>query len=178
MEKKKNFEKIPKNLYDKIFEFIDYEINLYISFYSKAMQKKLGLIIDDFQSNINGIYEIKKYNQEIQVLNYSNENENEIKQNVIFFLDNNKINFSFKKIFQNIGLYNLKIKFKKNIIMKNIFKICKNLISIDFSNLNTSSATNLNYMFFHYGFHKVVKVLKVCDEAFESVSFFSIISCL
>ena len=145
MEKKKNFEKIPKNLYDKIFEFIDYEINLYISFYSKAMQKKLGLIIDDFQSNINCIYEIKKYNQEIQVLNYSNENEKEIKENVIFFLDNKKINFSFKKTFQNIGFYNLKIKLKKNIIMKNFFKICKNLISIDFSHFKLKSK-NISFL--------------------------------
>ena len=142
---KKNFEKISKNLYDKIFEFIDYEINLHLSFYSKALQKKLGLSIDDFQSKINGIYEVKKHNQEIQILNYSKDNEKELRQNVILFLDNQKIVFSFKKTFQNIAHYYIKIKFIKTIIMKNIFKICKNLISIDFSHFKLKSK-NISFL--------------------------------
>ena len=118
-------------------------------------------------------YNIKNedLNKDIQILNYLNE---ELKKNFInvykqigktdyileinkdeinctiydLYLNNERINFSYKYKFEKEGKYSLKILFKRSI--KNIsymFQLCSSLTSLNLSNFKTNNVQNMICMF-------------------------------
>ena len=118
-------------------------------------------------------YNIKKedLNKDIQILNYLNEktmeniinyykiigitdyiieiNKDEINSSICdLYLNNKRINFSYKYKFEKEGKYSLKILFKRSI--KNIsymFQLCSSLTSLNLSNFNTNNVQNMRSMF-------------------------------
>ena len=104
-------------------------------------------------NKIKTIFEIKEedLNKEIQILNYNNKdnsNKEEIEKNCEIFIENNKIDFTYKYKFNKIGEYNITFNFNK--IMTNIsflFFNCKNLKFVDFSNFNSEYNVSLRALF-------------------------------
>ena len=96
------------------------------------------------ECNINS----KDINKLIQILNYSKENEKEIKENYQLYLDKKQIDFSFE--FKKEGNYMIEIICKKEAMNNNkIFSDCSSLTSLDFSNYNTNKVINMSEMFFN-----------------------------
>ena len=87
--------------------------------------------------------------KKIQILNSSSINKKEIEEICdIYYINGEKINFSFQHTFCYPGEYKLKIVFKKLLTNAcNLFYDCKNLISLDFKNFKTNYITNMNNMF-------------------------------
>ena len=111
-------------------------------------------------------------NEDIQILNYLNEelketiinyykeigktdyileiNEDEINSEICdLYLNNERINFSYKYKFEKEGKYSLKILFK--IEIKNtsfMFNECSSLISLNLFNFNTNNINNMSDMFY------------------------------
>jgi surface protein len=76
------------------------------------------------------------------------ENEKEIREKSNIYLNNKKINFSFKYNFEKKGNYVILMKY--NNLLKNInfmFYGCSSLISLDLSNFNTINVNNMSGMF-------------------------------
>ena len=75
-------------------------------------------------------------------------NEDQIKDCEIF-IDNKKIDFTYKYTFPKEGKYIIKYKFSKLLTRTNfMFFDCNNIISLDFSNFNSQNITNMEYMFY------------------------------
>ena len=94
--------------------------------------------------------EIINYYKEIGKTDYILEiNKDEINSSICdLYLNNEKINFSYKYKFEKEGKYSLKILFK--ITIKNIsfiYNECSSLISLNLSNFNTNNVQNMSYMF-------------------------------
>ena len=111
-------------------------------------------------------------NKDIQILNYLNEelkeeiinnykqigktdyileiNEDEINSEICdLYLNNERINFSYKYKFEKEGKYSLKILFKKEIKnMSFVFFNCSSLISLNLSNFNTNNVQDMSHMFY------------------------------
>ena len=116
-------------------------------------------------------YNIKKedLNKDIQILNYLNEktkeeimnyykeigktdyileiNEDEINSSICdLYLNNERINFSYKYKFEKEGKYSLKILFKRSIKnMSYMFNQCSSLTSLNLSNFNTNNVQNMSF---------------------------------
>jgi len=75
------------------------------------------------------------------------ENEQEIKENIEIYINENKIEFSYYYTFNNKGKYNIKYKFK-TLLTKTCFMFigCDSLINIDLSNFNTQNVINMSCM--------------------------------
>jgi len=168
-----------KYLLKLIFDNINWNKKLEIIKYSKNIQKKIEIGINDYKKEYMKIeIEIlqKKYSgkKEIKFINISNENKaynhcyiyfndnaSEIKRNFYTGKDNiSKIkiildyNFkSFNKLFmgcEQIKIINFK-KFKRNVIidMNHMFANCTKLKEINFENFNTNNVNDLNNMFYY-----------------------------
>jgi len=82
-------------------------------------------------------------------------NQNEIKDSIDMYLENNKINlinegnnWKLYYNFKNEGFYNIKLIFKNNLsYLSGLFENCSLLYSIDLSHFNTSNATTMENMF-------------------------------
>ena len=118
-------------------------------------------------------YNIKNedLNKDIQILNYLNEeikeeiindykeigktdyileiNKDEINSSICdLYLNNERINFSYKYKFEKEGKYSLKILFKRSIKnMSFMLYECSSLNSLNLSNFNTNKVNNMSYMF-------------------------------
>ena len=102
-------------------------------------------------------YDIKEIDEPVQILNCfeeancSNEgleNEQELRDNCILYLNDQKIDFCFKYEFKKEGKYIIKIICKKPLKTTNyMFCECTTLTSVDLSNFNTSKVTNMSHMF-------------------------------
>ncbi len=102
-------------------------------------------------------YDIKEIDEAVQILNCfeesscSNEgleNEEELRENCILYLNDQKIDFCFKYEFKKEGKYIIKIICKKPLKTTNyMFCECSTLTSVDLSNFNTENVTNMNSMF-------------------------------
>ena len=110
-------------------------------------------------------------NKDIQILNYLNEelkeeiindykeigkadyileiNEDEINSSICdLYLNNERINFSYKYKFEKEGKYSLKILFKRLIKNMNLmFNECSSLTSLNLTNFNTNNVQNMSGMF-------------------------------
>jgi surface protein len=90
--------------------------------------------------------------KEIQIINYSdninNSNKKEITESCEIYINNKKITFKTKYIFEQEGEYNIKFQFSK--LLTNIsclFSACSSLSSCDLSNFNSSKITNISSIF-------------------------------
>ena len=109
-------------------------------------------------------YEIKEnqLNKPIQILNSyenvikknswyqnkGNENDKDIKDNCVLYLNGNKISFTYLYKFPKKGKYTIKIDIKKPLTNINyMFCWCTSLISIDLSNFNSNNVIFMNNMF-------------------------------
>ncbi len=63
------------------------------------------------------------------------------------YLNNERINFSYKYKFENEGKYSLKVLFKRTIKNSFIFNKCSSLTSLNLYNFNTNNTKDMNYMF-------------------------------
>ena len=101
-------------------------------------------------------YNITELNKPIQILNcyeeankehswlYGINNENEIRNNCEIYVNDNKIDFTFKYEFSKKGNNKIIIKFKNNMTnMNHMFYNCSSLTSLNLSNFNIN---NVNYM--------------------------------
>ena len=114
-----NFERKTKNEIICIYEIDDCDIN------------KNNQILNKFTQN-------KKFN-----------NEKSFKDNMNLYIDNKKILFGFTYKFIKKGKYKLKILIKKE--LENIrwmFKDCKKLFSLDFSNFNSNNLIDIQCLFY------------------------------
>ena len=104
--------------------------------------------IKNYDNYLLAKYKIKDLNKEIQIINCDKENENDIKNSCIIFLDEKEKPFSFKYKFDKEATYTFKFAFKKN--MKNLYKLffdCENLIEINFEKFNLTEVENMSHMF-------------------------------
>ena len=95
-------------------------------------------------------YDIKESNknQEIQILNSFIQNQNEIEDNCIIFINEKKINFGYKYKFTNIGENEIIFFFKKPISnMKRLFYECIYLKKIDFTYFKSENVVNMSELF-------------------------------
>ena len=145
-----NYETI-QNVMNFKLEFINININ---NFLSKNLKSKMIYLIDIFERYINEIdieYEINKLGNEISLFS-SNFVENN--KNNSFIMINNKIIKLTEKYIINEGekIKNLKIKLfmdKKVINISKMFYRCSNLFSLsDTSKWNLYYITDMSYMFF------------------------------
>ena len=93
--------------------------------------------------------EIINYYKEIGKADYILEiNEDEINSSICdLYLDNERINFSYKYKFEKEGKYSLKILFKRSIKnMSYMFNKCSSLISLNLSHFNTNNVLNMQGM--------------------------------
>ena len=145
----------------------------------------INAILDDIQRKrekftINYIictYDINESNKnkEIQILNYYEENKNEIEDNCVILINKKNINFAYKYKFSNTGENEVIFSFKKpisnmkrlfyeciflkkinfiyfkseNVInMSELFSKCESINTFDFTNFNTQNVKYMNWMFF------------------------------
>ena len=109
--------------------------------------------IKNYDNYLLAKYKIEKKDlkKEIQIINCDKENENDIKNSCIIFLDEKEKPFSFKYKFDKEATYTFKFAFKKN--MKNLYKLffdCENLIEINFDKFNLTEVENMSHMFKKY----------------------------
>ena len=120
---------------------------------------KIGLqeyhIIDPTKNFAISCYEAKNDNINIStpILNYNHEpksiNLKEIKDFCQISLNDENIPFNFEYTFPKEGKYNFKFSYKYCLVnSSNMFFGCKNLISLDLTNFNSSYITNMSCMFF------------------------------
>ena len=103
--------------------------------------------------NILNCYEEIKRDKSISKLKEAKNNENEIKENCVIYLNNKKIDFCYKYKFLKEGKYSMTITFTKPLTNLNcIFMNCNKLLSIDLSKFNTYNIINMSYMFSHCSF--------------------------
>ena len=123
----------------------------------KKNNEKLDNLFDDniIQDNnqkenmIKGIIDIAQndINKDIVLFN------TDIKNKIDVYINNEKINIikdknKWKYKFQNEGKNTFKIIFNRNITsIRGFFELCSNISSLDFSNFNTSSIADMEYMF-------------------------------
>ena len=115
-----------------------------------------------FKNEINCEYNIeeKDLGQQIQILNCYEEakkkyiniigenNENELREKCILYINGVKIDFCFKYIFLKKGINHLKIKFKKPLTNACcLFHKCLQMTSIDCSNFFSNELKNISRMF-------------------------------
>ena len=75
-------------------------------------------------------------------------NEDEIKENCELYLNNKKIDFSYKYKFPKDGKYKIQITIKNPLSNTNyMFFDCNKLTSLNLSNFNTNNVNNMSYMF-------------------------------
>ena len=97
---------------------------------------------------INSFEQWKREESIIQEDDYKYENEEEIKDNCIIKINNEKIPFSYFYKFNKKGKYQIQYFFKNNIIKVNsMFLNCSSLTNIDLSNFNNKYVINMSYMF-------------------------------
>ena len=119
----------------------------------KDVEEKYNVVCDfpiDLNNYIICEHVIKNNNLKVQtqILNYTKENQNEIKNYCDIYINNKKIDFSVTHIFEKEGNYTVKIRFKKNINnLSWLFNNCSTITFIDFSNFNYNYITNLSWMF-------------------------------
>ena len=106
--------------------------------------------IKNYDNYLLAKYKIEKKDlkEEIQIINCDKENEKDIKNSCIIFLDEKEIPFSFKYKFDKEGTYTFKFVFKKNI--NNLYKLffeCEKIIEINFDKFNLTEVENMSHMF-------------------------------
>jgi surface protein len=145
--------KNPKyNLYlEKIFEDFPY-IKERKYYFDEFIIGNDGIIIKKNKKNniltIKCTYQITEnlLHSPIQLLG---DKEDEIKEKSIRYLNNKKIN-CFKCYFNKKGNFFLNILFKRPLTKSNnMFFCCSTLISLNFSNFDTSDITNMKKMFYN-----------------------------
>ena len=98
---------------------------------------------------INSFEEAKRNHSWIKGTN----NENEIKTNCELYLNNNKIDFSYKYKFPKDGKYKIRIIIKNPLSNTNfMFFNCNKLTSLNLSNFNTNNVKNMSSMFNFFKF--------------------------
>ena len=117
------------------------------------------ILIKDEGNKKDNNFIITKYNiwpidlkKEIQIINYSdninNSNKKEISESCEIYINNKKIIFQTKYIFEQEGEYIIKFQFSK--LLTNIsclFSACSSLNYCDLSNFNSSKINNASSMF-------------------------------
>ena len=159
-----------KNYYEKKKYNSIYEnniINNYKTNYIKQLND-LGELIS-IQNLINifnlpeiiSIYDVKK-DKSFKILNCYEEskkerhylsginNEKEIRENCLLYLNDNKINFCFQYNVEKEGKYFIKIFLKQSLTNLNyMFYGCSSLTSLNLSNFNTNNVKDMRWMFSH-----------------------------
>ncbi len=75
-------------------------------------------------------------------------NEKEIRENCLLYLNDSRINFCFQYKFEKVGKYSIKILLKKPLTNVNfMFLDCSSLTSFNLSNFNTNNVNNMRSMF-------------------------------
>ena len=97
--------------------------------------------------NIKCIYKIKNYHDIREEITKLLNNNEEIKNNSILYINNKRIN-RFQYIYQKEGIYILKILFIKSITKTDkMFSNCSSLTSLDLSYFNTNFVKDMSDMF-------------------------------
>ena len=116
--------------------------------------------------NINVSTNILNYNHEPKTLNLK-----EIKEFCQISLNDENIPFNFEYTFPKEGKYNFKFSYKYCLVnSSNMFFGCKNLISLDLTNFNSSYITNMSCMFFGC---KSLETLNVSNFNTSNVTYMS-----
>ena len=164
--------KIDSNYSDKWQEIIN---SLLQSDFNKRMDTNqvcdiiFKIIYKEYKSIIMGEIFINKANrnEDIQIINsfenwkrelnaledkddYKQENEKEIKENMVIKINKKIIEFTYYYKFKKEGKYIIEYLFKNNLTkIDYMFAFCKALTSLDLSNFNTKKVTNMSYMFWN-----------------------------
>ena len=109
------------------------------------------LDIEEDEQNIriiNSYEELRRENKDIKY-NKKYENEKEIKENCIIFINDEFIPFSYSYKFNKKGKYTVLYIFKNNITNTNyMFNGCSSLTNINLSNFNTDKVNDMSFMFY------------------------------
>ena len=125
---------------------IKYEKKEEITIEKKSNNYIIGEIIIKENDQFEKIRIINSYDT---IENYSEEQENEFKDNCEIYINNQKIEFSNFHIFKEIGKYTIKYCFLNDLTMTNfMFADCHFLTSLDLSNFDTQNVTDMNSMFY------------------------------
>ena len=146
-------------------------------------------------------YEIQKekINEEIQIINFDEDNKKEIEEKCIIFINKKKKKiFSFKHKLDKEGENEIIILFKKNLInmkklfseciylqsinfeyfksndiinMSELFYKCNSIKKIDFSNFNTKKVKDMSWMFYECKKLKEINLSKFNTENISDISF-------
>ncbi len=146
-------------------------------------------------------YEIQKekLNEEIQIINFDEDNKKEIEEKCIIFINKKKTKlFSFKHKLDKEGENEIIILFKKNLInmkklfseciylqsinfeyfksndiinMSELFYKCNSIKNIDFSNFNTKKVKDMSWMFYECKNLKKINLSKFNTENTTDISF-------
>ena len=91
---------------------------------------------------------INSYENAIGKTDAAENNEQEIKENIQIFIEEQPINFAYKHKFDKEGPYLIVYKLKKKLTKINyLFNGCEVLTELDFSDFNTEDVTKMNRMF-------------------------------
>ena len=87
-------------------------------------------------------------NQNINIINYGDNNKKEIEDNCLIKIDDINIQFSSTYTFTTCGIHKIKYKFKHTInSAKKLFFDCGSIIKLDFSNFKTQNINDMSQMF-------------------------------
>ena len=92
---------------------------------------------------------INSYENAIGKTDAAENNEQEIKENIQIFIEDQPINFAYKHKFDKEGPYIIVYKLKKKLTKINyLFNGCEVLTELDFSDFNTKKVIDMSYMFY------------------------------
>ena len=144
--------------------------------YNNYIIGEINIKKEDVNNNIkiiSSFEECKRENKWVdKEYDYIYENEFEIKNNIIIYINNKLIRFNYYYRFKESGIYEIKYIFKKNISHINfMFDNCNSLVKLDLSNFNTQNVTNMCDMFNRcYNLKKIIldnfKTQNVYDMSF------------
>ena len=140
-----------KNLNKKVQE-IENEIEII-----KLNLSELEVRMDELNKNeIICKYEIKDSGNEILLFNYEDgmnshpdwNNKKEIEENIDIYFEGKKLEMNNRFNADKPGIYTIKLKFKKMLkSIRKLFYDCKNLISVDMTNLISNNLLDISYLF-------------------------------
>ena len=143
---KQEIKDIEKNKIENIIKtknFIYAEIDIDKRYLNKPIQ-----IINSFENYIKNI-DKNNINDLIDDDQNDFKNEEEIKNNIEIKINDKKIDFSYKYIFEKRGNYKIEYIFKDYLTKTDyMFSLCSQIRTIDLTNFNTKNVTNMSYMFY------------------------------
>jgi len=114
--------------------------------------KKENILEENKENIIIAKFHITDHKSKVRIMNSGDNNKLELSENFDIYVDDIQIPFSFEHQFSSDGMHYVKYKYKKieknSINMSSMFKDCKFLKTLDFSNFDMSNITNMSYMFY------------------------------